>query len=100
MSENFIPNPDVNLDVYFHDCFGIWHDYENYPVRDITISCTEHVAHYLRTLPLHHSQKEDTYKEGKEERIVFHYHLSPTPDFLAELTKWGDEIIIKEEKEQ
>ena len=93
---SFIPNPDIDIAKYFHDCFGIWHDYENYPVRDVTISCTEKVANYLRTLPLHHSQKEDAFREGKDGRIIFHYHISPSPDFIAELSKWGDEVRIKE----
>ena len=94
--ETFIPNPDFDISTYFHDCFGIWHEFEKFPVRDITISCTEKVANYLRTLPLHHSQKEDTFREGKEGRIIFHYHISPSPDFIAELSKWGDEVRIKE----
>ncbi len=96
MPETFVPNPMYDISTYFCDCFGVWHDYENYPVRDFTISCTEKVAHYLRTLPLHHSQKEDAYREGKEGRVIFHYHISPSPDFMAELAKWGDEVRIKE----
>lgn len=96
MSETFVPNPEVDLDAYFRDCFGVWHDYEKYPVRDITISCTEEVANYLRTLPLHHSQKEDPYREGEEGRVIFHFYLSPSPDFIGELLKWGDGIKIKE----
>ncbi len=98
MSEPFIPNPAIDLDAYFRDCFGVWHDYETYPVRDITISCTEEVAHYLRTLPLHHSQREDAYREGPDARHIFHYHLSPSPDFIGELLHWGDGIRIKEGK--
>lgn len=97
MSKTFIPNPEVSIDAFFCDCYGVWHDYENYPVRDITISCTEEVAHYLRTLPLHHSQRESTYKEGKEGRVIFTYHISPSPDFIGELLKWGDGIRIKRE---
>lgn len=96
MSETFVPNPEVDIEAFFRDCFGVWHDYENYPVQDVIISCTEEVANYLRTLPLHHSQKESTYKEGKEARIIFTYHISPSPDFLGELKKWGDEIRIKQ----
>ena len=96
MSETFVPNPEVDLDAYFRDCFGVWHDYEKYPVRDITISCTKEVANYLRTLPLHHSQKEDPYREGEEGRVIFHYYLSPSPDFIGELSKWGNRIRIKE----
>lgn len=97
MSEMFSPNPEVDVDEFFRDCFGVWHDYKAYPVRNITISCTEKVAHYLRTLPLHYSQKEDPFREGKEGRVVFHYHISPSPDFIAELAKWGDEVKINEE---
>ncbi len=96
--ETFVPNPEVDMVEYFRDCFGVWHDYESYPVRDITISCTEKVAHYLRTLPLHHSQREDAYREGPDARVIFHYHISPTPDFIGELKKWGNEIRIKEGK--
>lgn len=98
MPEPFVPNPDIELEAYFRDTFGVWHDYESYPVRDITISCTEEVANYLRTLPLHHSQTEDAYREGEEARVIFHYHLSPSPDFIGELLKWGDGIRLKEKK--
>ena len=94
--ETFVPNPDIDVSTYFHDCYGIWRDFEKYPVRDITISCTEGVAHYLRTLPLHHSQKESPYREGPEGWVVFHYHISPSLDFIADLRKWGDEVRIKE----
>ena len=96
--ETFVPNPEVDMVEYFRDCYGVWHDYESYPVRDITISCTEKVAHYLRTLPLHHSQREDAYREGPDARIIFHYHISPSPDFIGDLKKWGDGIKIKEGK--
>ena len=96
--ETFVPNPEVDMVEYFRDCYGVWHDYESYPVRDITISCTEKVAHYLRTLPLHHSQREDAYREGPDARIIFHYHISPSPDFIGDLKKWGDGIRIKEGK--
>ena len=94
--DTFVPNPEVDMVEYFRDCYGVWHDYESYPVRDITISCTEKVAHYLRTLPLHYSQREDAYREGPDARIIFHYHISPSPDFIGDLKKWGDGIKIKE----
>lgn len=93
--ETFVPNPAVDIETFFRDCFGVWHDYNKYPVRDLTISCTDEVANYLRTLPLHHSQKEDAYREGAEGRIIFTYHISPSPDFIGELLKWGDGIRIK-----
>ena len=94
--DTFVPNPEIDIDDYFHDCFGIWHDFETYPVRDISISCTEDVAHYLRTLPLHSSQKEDPFREGEEGHVIFHYHISPSPDFIGELRRWGDKVRIKD----
>lgn len=96
MSDTFVPNPEFDASSYFHDCFGVWHEFERFPVRDISISCTDKVAHYLRTLPLHHSQKEDPYKEGESGWNIFHYHLSPSDEFMAELAKWGDEVKIVE----
>jgi len=96
MSERFVPNPEVDIEAFFRDCFGVWHEYDKYPVQDITISCTEEVAQYLRSLPLHHSQREDAYREGPDARVIFHYHISPSPDFIGELKKWGDGIRIKQ----
>ena len=94
MTETFVPNPTYDISTYFRDCFGVWHDYENYPVRDVTISCTEKVAHYLRTLPLHHSQKEISSK--KKGTFFFKYHISPSLDFMAELAKWGGEVKFED----
>lgn len=92
-SETFVPDPDIDVSTYFRDCFGIWRDFERYPIRDITISCTPGVAQYLRTLPLHHSQKESPFREGEEGWYSFQYHISPTPDFIGELRRWGKGII-------
>lgn len=85
MKQSFRLKRSINPATYFHDCFGIWRDFENYPVQDITIEVTPKVAHYLRTLPLHHSQREVS-------DCRFQYHISPSPDFLGELHRWGDEV--------
>lgn len=87
MKQTFRVKSSINPATYFHDCFGIWHDFDNFPVQDITIEVTPHVAHYLRTLPLHHSQREIS-------ECRFLYHISPSPDFLSELHRWGDEVKI------
>ena len=104
--ERFELNPAIDVDNYFHDAFGIWVDPVTYPVRDIVIGASKKVADYLRTLPLHHSQHE----LNEEEKVayciehdleaetrnmkLFRYHISPTPDFLGELAKWGNGIKI------
>lgn len=87
MKQTFRVKRSIDPSTYFHDCFGIWHDFDNFPVQDITIEVTPHVAHYLRTLPLHHSQREIS-------ECRFQYHISPSPDFLSELHRWGDEVKI------
>lgn len=94
LPETFVPNRRIKVATYFRDCFGVWRDYEHYPVRRIVITCTDKVAHYLRTLPLHHSQKEIRCKE--EGYASFRYRISPSPDFIAELRKWGDEVKVEE----
>ena len=93
LPETFVPNRRIKVATYFRDCFGVWRDYEHYPVRRVVITCTDKVAHYLRTLPLHHSQKELRCKE--EGYASFRYRISPSPDFIAELRKWGDEVKIE-----
>lgn len=105
MQEDFTPNNQIDPEHYFDDCYGIWHDFEHFPVRVFQIACTEHVAHYLRTLPLHHSQVEigkEQLTDHQEEKIsdnklctvYFQFHISPSPDFISELLKWGNEIVI------
>ena len=103
MDEQFTLDTGFDADEYFRDSFGIWVDKEKYPVRDITIAVTRKVANYLRSLPLHHSQRQLEVKPDqslvigngdKGEAIFFQYHISPTPDFLAELRKWDKEIIM------
>lgn len=94
LETTFRPDESIDLSTFFRDCFGIWRDYDHYPVRDITIAVKPHVAHYLRTLPLHHSQKE--LSQSDTEWRCFTYHISPTPDFFGELAKWGDALKIVE----
>lgn len=93
MDEVFIPDANFNPDTYFYDSFGIWVEKDNCPVQDITIAVKPHVASFLRTLPIHHSQNElpERYPDG---RILFTFHISPTPDFLGELNRWGNDLEI------
>lgn len=91
MKQTFRINRSIDPATYFHDCFGIWRDFDKFPVQDITIEVAPRVAHYLRTLPLHHSQREIS-------NCRFQYHISPSPDFLSELQRWGDDVkIVRDE---
>lgn len=92
--EDFIDNPDVDPSTYFSDCFGIYKDFDKFPVKDITIAVKPYVADYIRTQPLHHSQREQTF--ASPDAIYFSYHLSPSHDFLREIASWrGDAWIVE-----
>lgn len=75
---------------FFGDCYGVMHDDKHRP-QHIVIRAYDRLAHYLRTLPLHHSQSEvattPTYTD-------FSYHLCPTFDFMQELLAQGKDVEV------
>lgn len=52
---------------------------------------------YLRTLPLHHTQKEVAYKQG--EYCEFQYYLCLNPELYIQLLGMGDKVEVLEPKE-
>lgn len=69
----------------FENAYGIIIG-DNTPLETVTLKVSEWHAHYLRTLPLHHSQIE---KETSEDYSIFEYSLCPTFDFQQELLAMG-----------
>lgn len=110
--DRFFPNSSVDLERHFYNSFGAYIDLDNYPVRQLLVACTQKVANYLRSLPLHHSQRELPADEVTEYMTVaaaakamdetnvrlcfFTFYISPTPDFMSELRRWGDECKVIE----
>lgn len=66
---------------FFKNFYGVMYN-PNEKAERIVIRAYPPLTHYLRTLPLHHSQKE---LEGKGDYADFEYYLYPTFDFLQEL---------------
>ena len=93
LEETFVPNPSINPDTYFADAFGIWVD-DRWPAQDIQLAVSPYVAHYFRTLPLHHSQRELKPRKDLPGRVIFKYHIIPSPEFMGELQRWGDQIQL------
>lgn len=77
---------------YFKDYFGVLTD-ESVPMRHVVIRAYGHTSNYLRTLPLHYSQRE-TYTS--DEYTEFTYDIRPTFDFCDHLLSYGDGIEIIE----
>ena len=79
---------------YFNDYFGTLRNTNVVP-KNVVIELDAHTANYIRTLPLHHSQKE---VEQTQERSVFSYHIAPTLDFIQELRIQGQCLKVLKPK--
>ncbi len=83
---------DFNADSYFAEYFGVVCD-RDVAVQRIVIRANKYHQHYLRTLPLHSSQRQlfacDDYAD-------FELTLRPTYDFCMELLKAGSMVEVLE----
>ncbi len=86
-----LPN-DFNAEECFSTFFGIVLD-KKVPVQRIVIRADRYHKHYLRTLPLHHSQRE-LCDEG--DYADFELTLRPTYDLCMELLRAGNMIEVIE----
>ncbi len=75
---------------YYQHAFGV-ETYE--PAQKIMLNFTPFQAQYIKSLPLHDSQKlifEDN------ENCRFEYFMHPTHDLLMEIMKYGESVKIEE----
>lgn len=83
---------DFDAETYFKNYFGVFIGDEP-PAQRIVLRAYCNMPNLLRTLPLHHSQKEicktDSYAD-------FEYYLAPTFDFRQAILKEGDELEVIE----
>lgn len=87
-----LPN-DFDAEHYFKNAYGVT-VLESQPER-IIISMDEGQAKYLRTLPLHPSQKEIEPINGYP---AFSFYLYPSEEFCQELYKYGSDVEVHEPK--
>ena len=88
-NKNFSLPKDFDASYYFSLFFGAMITDAN--VETIRLKASDFRTPYLRSLPLHHSQKE--IRPGE-----FELHLVPTPDFLQALRSIGPDIEITHPK--
>jgi len=79
---------DFSAEKYFEGYFGVMRNEDVQPEL-VKIRAEESTAKYLRSLPLHESQKES-------ENGVFTYFIAPTFDFIQELRSQGETIEVLE----
>ena len=89
--ETFEMPADFSPQAYFSEYFGVLTD--ETPMARVVIRAHEWTPNYLRTLPLHHSQREIA---STDHYADFSFDIRPTVDFLNELRKYGDGIEVLE----
>jgi len=91
-SEHFTMPKDFDAKTYFSTSYGIVMD-ETVPVQRIVVRAIKQHQHYLRSLPLHPTQKVIfTCKDYAD----FELTLRPTYDFVMELLSFGAMIEVME----
>lgn len=89
-SETFRLPRNFDANGYFTTAYGIVLNYDVKPER-IVIRANEDHKHYLKSLPLHHSQR---LIEDYGEYADFELYLSPTYDFIMKLLQFGSMIEV------
>lgn len=92
LKEKFKIAPNFSVKEFFHDCYGIVQG-DSTEAQKVAIRAYGREAYNMRTLPLHHSQKEinTTYDYSD-----FELYLKPTLDFSGKLLSRGEYIEILE----
>lgn len=93
-NESFELPEDFSAQQYFSDYFGVTTD--ETPLVHIVIRASDWLPDYLRTLPLHHSQREISSNDGF---VDFSLDICPTPDFIGELISYGESLEVLEPAE-
>ena len=75
--------------VFFQNQFGV--DRSKTKAEHVRIKVEAWDANFLRSLPLHHSQKE---LEQNDNYSIFEYSIAPTTDFILELRKYGPKLEV------
>lgn len=99
LPRTYIIPPDFSPTEFFRNFYGVWVS-EAKPER-VVVRTTVHGAYFLRSLPLHHSQREiehipDTTFSSGDGYSVFEFWIVPTYDFQQELQTHGAELQVLE----
>lgn len=89
-SSHFTVPDGFRVEHFFKNCYGVTVG-TNEEVQDIVVRIAKSGVPYLRTLPLHHSQKEiNTTPEYSD----FQFHLVPNFEFTQEILSRGAEAEV------
>ena len=83
---------EIDLSEYYHHAVGI-ETYEK--AEKVVLVCNSFQAQYLKSLPIHPSQKIQ--KETKD-KCYFELFVHPTNEFIMEVFKYNNTLEVKEPK--
>lgn len=88
--EIYIPNTKINFDEYFEDIIGVSRT-KNQDLIKITMNASTSVAPYIKTKPLHGSQRKI-----KEDRCGYTFSIEVIPNFELEkmILSFGEELTV------
>lgn len=92
--QSFDMKPEFSIEEYYNGCCGIIPSTKE-NIEHVVIRAYWNFPDYLRTLPLHPSQKE---LSSDDESTLFSYDVRPTFDFYQMLLAQGDQIEVVKPK--
>lgn len=90
-SSTFKMPSDFSITDFFSGCYGIIKD--KTPIQRVVLKANHFQAQYLKTLPLHHSQK---IVSDDADYTVFSYYICPTLDFKQKVLSYMSNIEVLE----
>mgnify|MGYP003291568680 CR=1 FL=1 len=90
--ETFEMDPLFDAESYFSDSYGVLKQ-SNKPAQRIVLRAFDHQRHYLKDLPIHHSQRQCG--EGPN-WTDFEYWMCSTSDLMAQLLTYGSYVKVLE----
>lgn len=88
LNEQFTFPEGFDLDEYTRHSFGVI--FTRGPVHEVVLRVDQRQSKYLRTLPLHHSQREELH----DSYSLFHYNLRLTPDLVSDILSMGSAVTV------
>jgi proteasome accessory factor B len=89
ISKSKFSTPNIDVKAYFSNYFGV--NTTGKKVEKVKILAQHNFWKYIDTFPLHHSQRKI---EQNEENTLFELNIIITPDFVYELVKLSDMLIV------
>ena len=84
---------DFDAQKYYANTVGVYVNEES-PITEVKIRAHGTQVEYLRSLPLHETQKEGSSKYG--EFAEFTYRVRITPELITQLLAMGDKVEVLE----